>query len=137
LLAAVPNVFLKRLDRPKAIVKTDIEDEEAETFGLGKVSELNWKNVLNLYACTECGRCEEQCPASCTDKPLSPKKVVHDFKVDLLAQAEAIMAQKFDTVEPVVREGSPVTGDVIWSCTTWRTDGSRFPAGNAGNLHQP
>ena len=120
LLAAVPNVFLKRLDRPKAIVKTDIEDEEAETFGLGKVSELNWKNVLNLYACTECGRCEEQCPASCTDKPLSPKKVVHDFKVDLLAQAEAIMAQNFETVEPVVREGSPVTGDVIWSCTTCR-----------------
>ncbi|MGW8303514.1 MAG: (Fe-S)-binding protein [Desulfobacterales bacterium] len=120
LLAAIPNVFLKRLDRPKAIVKTDIEDEAAETFGLGKVSELNWKNVLNLYACTECGRCEEQCPASCTDKPLSPKKVIHDFKIDLLAQAEAIMTQNFDTVEPIVREGSPVTTDVIWSCTTCR-----------------
>ena len=120
LLAAIPNVFLKRLDRPKAIVKTDIEDEAAETFGLGKVSELSWKNVLNLYACTECGRCEEQCPASCTDKPLSPKKVVHDLKVDLLAQADAIMAQNFDTVEPIVREGSPVSGDVIWSCTTCR-----------------
>ena len=120
LLAAVPNVFLKRLERPKAIVKTDIEDEAAETFGLGKVSELNWKNVLNLYACTECGRCEEQCPASCTQKPLSPKNVIHDFKVDLLAQADVIMAQSFETVEPIVREGSPVTGDVIWSCTTCR-----------------
>jgi Fe-S oxidoreductase len=120
LLAAVPNVFLKRLDRPKAIVKTDIEDEEAETFGLGKVSELNWKNVLNLYACTECGRCEELCPASCTDKPLSPKKVIHDFKVDLMAQAEAIMAHNFDTVEPIMRDGAPVTGEVIWSCTTCR-----------------
>ena len=84
LLAAAPNVFLKPLAREKAIVKTDIENEELETFGLGKVSELNWKNVLNLYACTECGRCEEQCPAANTDKPLSPKKVVHDLKVDLL-----------------------------------------------------
>ncbi len=120
LLAAVPNVFLKRLDRPKAMVKSDIEDEDAETFGLGKVSELNWKNVLNLYACTECGRCEEQCPASCTDKPLSPKKLVHDFKVDLLAQADAIMAQNFENVEPIVREGSAITADVIWSCTTCR-----------------
>ncbi len=120
LLAAVPNVFLKRLDLPKAMVKTDIEDEEAETFGLGKVSELNWKNVLNLYACTECGRCEEQCPASCTDKPLSPKNVIHDFKVDLLAQADAIMAQNFEKIEPIMREGSPITGDVIWSCTTCR-----------------
>ncbi len=120
LLAAVPNVFLKRLDRPKAIAKTDIEDEAAETFGLGKVSELNWKNVLNLYACTECGRCEEQCPASQTQKPLSPKKVVHDFKADLLQQADAIMAQNFEAVESIVREGSPVNGDVIWSCTTCR-----------------
>ncbi len=120
LLAAVPNVFLKPLDLPKAMVKTDIENEEAETFGLGKVSELNWKNVLNLYACTECGRCEEQCPASCTEKPLSPKNVIHDFKVDLLAQADAIMAQNFENVEPIVREGSPITGDVIWSCTTCR-----------------
>ena len=120
LLAAIPNVFLKRLERPKAIIKSDIEDETAETFGLGKVSELNWKNVLNLYACTECGRCEEQCPASATDKPLSPKNVVHDFKVDLLEQADAIMAQNFDKIQPIVREGSPVTGDVIWSCTTCR-----------------
>jgi hypothetical protein len=48
LLAAAPNVFLKPLAREKAIVKTDIENEDLETFGLGKVSELNWKHVLNL-----------------------------------------------------------------------------------------
>ena len=120
LLAAVPNVFLKPLAREKAIVKTDIENEELETFGLGKVSELNWKNVLNLYACTECGRCEEQCPAANTDKPLSPKKVVHDLKVDLLRQADAILGGSFDQVKPIVRDGSPVTSDVLWSCTTCR-----------------
>jgi Fe-S oxidoreductase len=120
LLAAVPNVFLKPLEREKAIAKTDIEDEEAETFGLGKVSELNWKNVLNLYACTECGRCEEQCPASQTGKPLSPKAIIHDYKVDLLDQADAVLVQNHDEVKPIVREGSPVTGDVLWSCTTCR-----------------
>ncbi len=63
LLAAAPNVFLKPLKRKKAMIKTDIEDEDAESFGLGKINELNWYNVLNLYACTECGRCQEQCPA--------------------------------------------------------------------------
>lgn len=120
LLAAAPNVFLKPLQREKAMPKTDIEDESAETFGLGKVSELNWKNVLNLYACTECGRCEEQCPADRTGKPLSPKKVVHDFKLDLLAQADAILAGKSDAVHPILREASPITADVIWSCTTCR-----------------
>jgi Fe-S oxidoreductase len=52
--------------------------------------------VLNLYACTECGRCEEQCPAANTDKPLSPKKVVHDLKVDLLDQSDAILGGYMD-----------------------------------------
>ncbi len=120
LLAAAPNVFLKPLQREKAIAVTDIEDEEAETFGLGKVSELNWKNVLNLYACTECGRCEEQCPASNTGKPLSPKELIHDFKVDLLDQARRLLEKKYDDVPPIVREDSGVTGDVLWSCTTCR-----------------
>jgi Fe-S oxidoreductase len=120
LLAAAPNVFLKPLEREKAIVKTDIENEELETFGLGKVSELNWKNVLNLYACTECGRCEEQCPAANTDKPLSPKKVIHDLKVDLLDQSDAILGGNLGEVKPIIREDSPLTFDVLWSCTTCR-----------------
>ena len=120
LLAAVPNVFLKPLERPRAMLVTDIENEEAETFGLGKVSELNWKNVLDLYACTECGRCEEQCPADATGKPLSPKRVIHDSKVDLFAQSKAILAKEYDAVLPLVREESPVTDDVLWSCTTCR-----------------
>jgi len=120
LLAAVPNVFLKPLERPKAMLVTDIENEAAETFGLGKVSDLNWKNVLDLYACTECGRCEEQCPADATGKPLSPKRVIHDSKIDLFYQSKAILAREYDSVLPLVREGSPVSGDVLWSCTTCR-----------------
>ena len=120
LLAAVPNVFLKPLDRPKAMIKTDIEDEEAESFGLGRISELNWKNVLDLYACTECGRCEEQCPADMTGKPLSPKRVIHDAKIDLFDQAPAVIEKNNETVEPLIRENSPITDDVLWSCTTCR-----------------
>jgi Fe-S oxidoreductase len=120
LLAAVPNVFLKPLDRPKAMIKTDIEDEEAESFGLGNISELTWKNVLDLYACTECGRCEEQCPADTTGKPLSPKRVVHDAKTDLFDQETAILAKNVEAVKPLLRENSPITNDVLWACTTCR-----------------
>jgi len=120
LLAAAPNVFLKPLTREKAIAKSDLENEELETFGLGKVSELNWKNVLNLYACTECGRCEEQCPASQTGKPLSPKALIHDFKSDLLVHADAILGGSPERVRPLVRANAPITGDVLWSCTTCR-----------------
>ena len=120
LLAAVPNVYLKPLAREKAMIVTDIEDEEAESFGLGTVKDLNWKNVLDLYACTECGRCEEQCPAAATGKPLSPKAVVSDIKHDLFDQSNALLAGYTDEVKPLVRDGSPVTGDVLFSCTTCR-----------------
>jgi NAD-dependent dihydropyrimidine dehydrogenase PreA subunit len=95
LLAAAPNVFLKSLKRPKAMISTDIEDEEAESYGQGKVCELNWKEVLDLYACTECGRCEEQCPADMTGKPLSAKRVIQDTKHDLFNQAQIILAKDY------------------------------------------
>ncbi len=120
LLAAVPNVFLKPLDRPKAMIKTDIEDEDAETFGLGNVAELNWKNVLDLYACTECGRCEEQCPADMTGKPLSPARLINDLKLDLFDHSTKLFTGEFDSVAPLLRDGSPITDDVLWSCTTCR-----------------
>ena len=116
ILAAIPNVILAPLDTPKPMLKSDLEDEDIESFGLGKVNELNWQNVLNLYACTECGRCEEQCPADLTGKPLSPKAVVVDLKDDLIDQ----LTQNKNPIEPIVREGSPITEDVIWSCTTCR-----------------
>lgn len=121
LLAAAPNVFFKRLDVEKGIVKTDLEDEEAETFGIGKSSEFSWHNVLNLYACTECGRCEELCPASGTGKPLSPKKLIHDLKVDLLEQSTLLLNNQKNEIQPLMRAGAKVTDDVLWSCTTCRS----------------
>lgn len=130
LLAAAPNVFFKRLDVEKPIVKTDIEDEEAETFGLGRVNEFNWYNVLNLYACTECGRCEELCPASGTGKPLSPKQIIHDFKVDLLDQSDSLLNNEKDRIKPIMRDGSPVTDDVLWACTTCRSCEDICPVSN-------
>ncbi|MFO7753163.1 MAG: (Fe-S)-binding protein [Desulfobacteraceae bacterium] len=120
LLAAVPNVFVKPLEREKAIAKSDLEDEEAETFGLAKVSETSWMGVLNFYACTECGRCEEQCPASGTDKPLSPKKLIHDLKEELFDNSQYILAKEYDSVLPIIRENGRITEDEIWSCTTCR-----------------
>ena len=123
ILAAIPNIILAPPETPRPMLKTDLEDEDIENFGLGKIDELNWQNVLNLYACTECGRCEEQCPADMTGKPLSPKAVVVDIKDDLIGQ----LANNENTIEPIVREGSPITEDVIWSCTTCRACESICP----------
>jgi Fe-S oxidoreductase len=120
ILASAPNVFLKHLGTPKAMEITNLEDENATTFGLGKVSELSWKGALDLYACTECGRCEEVCPASMTGKPLSPYKLVHDFKVELFRQKDLVKAGKHEELPHVVRAESEITEDVIWSCTSCR-----------------
>ena len=122
LLAAIPNVFLKPLDVEKPMIKTDIEDEEATSFGLGRVSELNWKNVLDLYACTECGRCQERCPANITGKTLSPKELISHLKHELLDHADTIIKGKdLESVPLMIREEeSFVQPDTIWSCTTCR-----------------
>jgi ferredoxin len=116
ILAAIPNVILAPLETAKAMVKTDLEDESIESFGLGRINELNWQNVLNLYSCTECGRCEEQCPTDMTGKPLSPKAVVVDLKDDLINQS----SENGTAIKPIIRTGAPITEDVIWSCTTCR-----------------
>ena len=83
LLAAFPNIFLKRYvprGQPDLI---DFEDEEAESFGVNRVEQLSYKRLLDSFACTECARCDDVCPANLTDKPLKPKKVIHDIKVNL------------------------------------------------------
>jgi len=123
-LAAIPNVFFQQLDIPKPMEKTDLEDENAESFGVGKINELHWKNVLDLFACTECGRCEEVCPADITGKPLSPARLVHDFRHELLEQSQSLIsgyrAKETPTLPNIIREGSAITGDVIWACTSCR-----------------
>ena len=122
LLASIPNVFYKPLNTEKAIKKTDIEDEDAETFGLSKIHELNWKQVLDLYACTECGRCEERCPAASTGKPLSPKEMIHELKVNLLGNRDALIKKEgLDSLPSLVNENEgTIKSDALWACTTCR-----------------
>lgn len=120
ILAAAPNIFFKHLGVRKPMVKTNLEDENATSFGINKVSDIHWKNTMDLYACTECGRCEEVCPASITGKPLSPARLVHDFKVELFKQNDLITQKKFDEIPHPVRPDSGITEDVIWACTSCR-----------------
>lgn len=61
-----------------------INFETAEKYGIDRIQELPWKTLLDSFACTECGRCNNVCPAHLTQKPLKPKKVLHDIKVNLL-----------------------------------------------------
>jgi len=82
------------------------------------VTDMSWKDTLDLYACTECGRCQDACPAHNTQKPLSPKALIIDLKDILYQNQAAVLAGKPEEVGPVL--GPKITDDVIWACTSCR-----------------
>ena len=83
---------------------------EDDVFGLGNRADISWKGLLDMTSCTECGRCQSQCPAWHTDKPLSPKLLI-------MAMRDHAMAKVVDT-ENIVGENAPISLDVLWSCTS-------------------
>jgi Fe-S oxidoreductase len=107
-------------------------DPDTDVFGLGKIEDFTWKGMLDMATCTECGRCQSQCPAWATGKPLSPKQVILDLRDHAFAKAPWLLAAsdeereklpeavKAEAERPLVG-GSDVNGvidpDVIWSCT--------------------
>jgi Fe-S oxidoreductase len=118
ILAAGPNSFLKHLDREKPMHPIDFANESVTQYGVAKVTDFSWKDALDYYSCTECGRCQDLCPAWNTGKPLSPKKLILDLKTNLYRNKEKVLAGKYEEVEHVIDEN--VTEEVIWACTTCR-----------------
>jgi Fe-S oxidoreductase len=89
----------------------DFDDPaEEDIFGLGTRADISWKGLLDMTTCTECGRCQSQCPAWHTDKPLSPKLLI-------MAMRDHAMAKVVET-ESIVGPNAPISYDVLWSCTT-------------------
>ena len=86
------------------------DPSEDDVFGLGSRSDISWKGLLDMTSCTECGRCQSQCPAWHTDKPLSPKLLI-------MAMRDHAMAKVVET-EALVGENGPISLDVLWSCTS-------------------
>ncbi len=115
------NVFF-RSSRPKGAL-APINLEEAESFGVAKIENFTWKQLLDLDACTNCGRCQDRCPAYLTDKPLSPRKLIQDLKVHWLERSrELLHPARTETGSNGGKTliGDVVTEDEIWSCTTCR-----------------
>ena len=123
------NVLLTS-ERPKGALKPmhiDLEEmTEEDTFGAGKVVDLTWKQLLDGMTCTECGRCQSQCPAWNTAKPLSPKLIIMDMRDALFEHGPALAkAKKAGEAEyaAAVEKLPPLNPDVIedeaiWDCTT-------------------
>jgi Fe-S oxidoreductase len=112
-LAAAPlNVYYRR-SGPRGVLKP--VSLEKGPLGGSTVRDFSWKQLLDAEACVSCGRCEENCPASTSGKPLSPRKVIRD----ILAQMDYVRRCGTDTDDPSFPFlVDAITEDEIWSCTT-------------------
>jgi Fe-S oxidoreductase len=132
-ITSLPNVFLSKLEPAGALsfvadIETKLENEEP--LGLSKTEDLTWKQTLDLFTCTECGRCEVNCPAWNTGKPLNPKMIILDTRDHAYADTERLIAK---APAPEVPEGAlppliaALNPDAIWSCTTCRSCSEQCP----------
>ncbi len=111
------NIFFKSF-KPRGQL-TSIDIENSETFGASTISDLTWKQLFDLDACTQCGRCQDQCPAYQSQKPLSPKKLILDMQANMTIQGNQFLKNKKKVEDkPELIVGSAVTEDEIWACTT-------------------
>jgi Fe-S oxidoreductase len=136
------NIFFSR--RPRALgallpvysagKEVDFEDPgEDDKIGRGAIEDFTWKGLLDFATCTECGRCQSQCPAWNTDKPLSPKLLIMSLRDHALAKAPYLLADsdearaalpeevRAEAERPLVgpiAEGGVIDPDVLWSCVT-------------------
>jgi Fe-S oxidoreductase len=155
-ITAIPNVFTMNLKPNKLPTISDLEGkvEREEAIGFNTIQDLSWKDVLDLYTCTECGRCSDNCPAYTTDKKLSPKHVTLALRDHLYACEPQIIyaGTSSDTKELHTGEmhreeqhAAPpkdayfvpdkivdlipnvLDPDVVWACTTCRACEEQCP----------
>ena len=117
ILTAIPNCFFHRLEKPNT--QPLEEFTVGNTFGVDRVDRYSWKDLLDSFSCTECGRCQNVCPAGITGKPLNPRAVIHDIKVNLLENGAALKKGEAPKI-PLIGDGGEgsVSEESIWSCTT-------------------
>jgi Fe-S oxidoreductase len=122
IITAAPNVYLAKNGPSGHLepLRIDLEGEEEEMrFGAAVTTDLSRKQLLDLFSCTECGRCQEVCPAWNTGKPLSPKLFIMGLRDHAAAQAPALRAAPGAgpvELQPLVP--SAVADEVVWDCVT-------------------
>ncbi len=129
-LTALPSVFLGRLTPSAALDKMEFEGREV--FGVGKLEDFSWRRFLDMYSCTECGRCNDMCPALVTGKPLSPREIITAERDQAYAMSEHLAAvgklkakgqtqEAAALVDAFARPaliGDTNSEDALWACTT-------------------
>ncbi|MBB4855226.1 Fe-S oxidoreductase [Mycobacteroides chelonae] len=111
------------------VLEMESADPDVDAFGAGKVEDFSWKDLLDITTCTECGRCQSQCPAWNTGKPLSPKLLITSLRDHTYAKAPYLLAGEDKSKlsegqiaegerQLVGGEGAVIDHEVLWSCTT-------------------
>lgn len=141
IITAIPNVFLGKVEPTGALAKRDFTVDEP-LFGRSLTNHFTWKQMLDMYSCTECGRCSSFCPATATGKPLAPRQFLLNLRDTLYSDQPkflAVPAQASTTPQPegvspdpvsaersgdgyqmVIGDDKPVIDEVVWSCVTCR-----------------
>jgi Fe-S oxidoreductase len=127
IITSIPNVYFKKLEPTGALGSMDLES--ATRFGSSYINHFTWKQVLDMYSCTECGRCSSNCPATATGKPLAPRQLLLDLRDYLYDHEHEViekgLAAKASTngEAPLIGEnlvGSVIKDEVLWSCNMCR-----------------
>ena len=120
ILVAHPNLYFHST-APKGSLQSITDMEEAEMFGAAEITDFSWKQLLDLYACTECGHCNANCPAGISEKPLQPKDFIVDLRDHLFTTGKELLdKQKKEGAEEekgvcVITDVLPE--DIVWDCT--------------------
>lgn len=118
------NMYYKDRDRPKGAMKAmpSLMESELESFGASTVEDFTWKQLLDLDACTMCGRCTSVCPANATGKPLDPREIVLKSGEVMAATGSPQVSPPIGTVPEITVEANSlferITPEEIWSCTS-------------------
>jgi Fe-S oxidoreductase len=136
------NVYFSNTSGPgqKGVMRYMDLEAEVEQFGASDVQHLSWKNLLDGYSCTECGRCTAACPANITGKPLSPRKIIVNTRQRLMEKAPVVTADRMEFLRPALLHGEGgdagattatevmehrlmdtyITEEELWACTSCR-----------------
>ena len=92
-ITSLPNVFFSKLEPLGQLSKPEY-DENTVNYGTSHIDQFTWKQVLDMFSCTECGRCSSQCPATATGKPLAPRQLLLDLRDYLYAHKDEVVAKR-------------------------------------------
>lgn len=120
-LSSVPNTFLSnfRIEKKNVLKPVNFEDETIEQYGAKDIEDLTWKQLLDGYTCTECGRCTEVCPANSTGKLLNPKKIITQIRRRTMDKGPLVTGRIHQ--HPILEKTlvhDYITQEELWACTT-------------------